>query len=310
MPKYSSSEISQAVFDTLLYSDVFDFPLTAGEVHYYLAGRVATHDEVCQALNTDPRICRTGSFFALAGREGLGSLRKQREQRSQKLLPYALAYGRIIGALPFVRMAAMTGSLAVRNVSKNEDFDYMLVTEAGRLWTARAFVLLFGRLTRLAGHIICPNVIVSETSLEWNRCDLYSARDLCQMIPIAGKKIYQRLMKANGWVRDFLPNAYEEASAAALQEERRYVKKVQGILELPFRGRPGDRFEHWEMNRKIERFSRQEGFGEETIFNANICQGNFDHHHRRTRQEFEKKRRSPHAESVSPEGQRSRVRSR
>jgi hypothetical protein len=40
------------------------------------------------------------------------------------------------------------------------------------------------------------------------------------------------------------------------------------------------------MNRKIARFSKQPGFGEETIFNAEICQGNFDHHRKRTHEVF------------------------
>jgi hypothetical protein len=43
------------------------------------------------------------------------------------------------------------------------------------------------------------------------------------------------------------------------------------------------------MNRKIARFSKQQGFGEETIFNAEICRGNFDHHNQKTRERFEEK---------------------
>ena len=45
---------------------------------------------------------------------------------------------------------------------------------------------------------------------------------------------------------------------------------IQSLLELPLRGKFGDRFESWEMDRKIARFSKQAGFGEETIFNAEI----------------------------------------
>jgi hypothetical protein len=289
MLEQDSSDISQAVFDTLLYSDVFDFPLTAPEIHSYLLGRSATVEEVCQALSSDPGFSRVGDYFTLTGREEIVPVREIRELRSQKLLPYALAYGRMIGSLPFIRMVGLTGSLAVRNASDEEDFDYMLVTQPGRLWTARAFVLLFARLTRLAGHTICPNVIVAGNSLEWGQHDLYSARDLCQMIPVAGMDMYLRLMKANLWVRDFLPNIYEELAAAPLAEKQGSIKYIQGILEYPFRGRLGDHFERWEMNRKIERFSRQAGFGEETIFNASICQGNFDHHRRWTHQEIVKR---------------------
>ena len=279
------NEISQAVFDTLLYSDIFNFPLTAAEIHRYLSGRTATFDEVCRVLDSDPIFVKEGNYFTLPGRREIVVLREKRERRSRELLPAALAYGYGIGSLPFVRMVALTGSLAVHNVSKNFDFDYMLVTKPGRLWTARAFVLLYGRWTRMRGYTICPNLIVSENSLVWHQRDLYSARDFCQMIPIAGIDVYQKLMMANPWVGEFLPNAYGELLGGSLEKLK--LNFMQNILEYLLRGSLGDRLEHWEMERKIARFSKQEGFSEETIFSAEICQGNFDHHRQRTQQEFQ-----------------------
>ncbi len=282
-----SSDLSQAVFETLLYSDVFDFPLKACEIHRYLSGTRGTYDDVCRVLDSDPRFVKEGEYFTLQGRREIVELRKRREHRSQKLLPYARIYGQIIGALPFVRMVALTGSLAVQNVSNDEDFDYMLVTRPGRLWTARAFVLLFGRFTRLAGHTLCPNVIVAENALEWNRHDLYSARDLCQMVPLAGRDVYQSVMQANHWAMEFLPNAYEEKMYVPLEKKRGRI--FQRVIETLLKGRWGARFERWEMNRKIKRFSMQEGYGQETIFNADICQGNFNHHRTWTRRELGKR---------------------
>ena len=287
MPELFSDEISQAILQTLLYSDVFDFPLTAQEAHRFLHGKLATYDEVVQALNEDPRCSKRENYFTLIGRGELVDIRKQRESRSKELMPFALKYGRILGSLPFVRMVALTGSLAVMNVSMDPDFDYLLVTHPGRLWTARAFTLLFGRLTRLLGHTICPNLILTENSLAWHQHDLYSARELCQMIPISGKDVYRELMKANGWVQEFLPNAFTELYGEPNVQER--VSVLQKTPELLLRGKLGNYFEQWEMNRKIARFSKQEGFGEETVFNAELCQGNFDHHRKWTQKKLEQR---------------------
>ena len=299
MLERTSNGISQAVFEALLYSDIFDFPLTAYEIHRYLPGRAATYGVVCQVLDTDPRFVKNGRYFTLAGRQELVALREKRELLSKQLLPAAAAYGRIIGRLPFVRMVALTGSLAVHNAANDFDFDYMLVTRPGRLWTARAFVLLFGRWTRLQGHTICPNLIVSESSLAWRQRDLYSARDFCQMIPISGMDVYQKLMRANPWVGEFLPNAYREV--IDLPVEKKTLNFMQNFFEYLLRGALGERLERWEMNRKTERFSRHDGYGEETIFSADICQGNFDHHRQRTQQEFQL-RASRYKESVSLSG--------
>jgi hypothetical protein len=193
-------------------------------------------------------------------------------------------------------MVGLTGSLAVLNVSKNEDFDYMLVTIPGRVWTARAFAVLFNRSARLSDHTICPNLIVSENALEWPLHDLYSARELYQMVPITGLDVYQRLLRANAWAKDFLPNAFVDSGSVAaapwrhlLPEMKKQAFAIQTLLELLLRGTLGDRFEEWEMNRKIARFSKQPGFGEETIFTADVCQGNFHHHRKWTREVYENK---------------------
>jgi len=287
MPENFTDKLSQAILHTLTYSDIFDYPLTAPEVHLYLTGVRASFEEVHQALEDGP-IRQTGNYFTLPGREEIVSIRADREARSQKLLPHALRYGRILGALPYIRMVALTGSLAVMNISKTADFDYMLVAARGRVWTARAFALAFNRLTRLHGYTICPNLIISETALAWPLHELYSARELCQMKLIKGRDVYFRLMKANQWVRSFLPNAFLDCDGLP-SPMREQAPALQSLAELPLHGKLGDRFENWEMDRKIARFSRQVGFGEETIFNADVCQGNFHHHRSWTRDVFEKR---------------------
>jgi len=239
----------------------------------------------------------------MLGHAQIVNIREQRELQSKTLFHYALKYGRLIGSLPFVRMVALTGSLALLNVSKTGDFDYMLVTHPGRLWTARAFCLLLGRFTKLFGHTICPNLIVSESSLEWHRHDLYSARELCQMIPITGLDIYRTLMNANDWIRYFLPNANMRSNNTRLEKS----SWLQKYLEFPLCGKFGEGFEQWEMNRKIARFSRQEGFGEETIFNEEMCQGNFEHHRRRTEEKFMQRINSLSIETSFPKEERLKV---
>ncbi len=283
----SPNNLSRAALYTVAYADIFDYPLTALEIHRYLTGVSAPIEAVNNALEEDRLFVRIGDYFTLPGREEIVSIRAEREARSQKLMPRAIQYGRILGALPYVRMVALTGSLAVLNVSKIVDFDYMLVTSSGRLWTARAFALAFNRLTRLQGYTLCPNLIISENALEWPQHDLYSARELCQMVLITGEEVYSRLMQANPWVESFLPNCSHDFSRE--QRATSVATTFKSIIEFPLRGVLGDRLETWEMDRKIARFTRQHGYGEETIFNADVCQGNFDHHRTWTYEALEKR---------------------
>jgi hypothetical protein len=273
----SPNSLLRAVLCTVAYADIFDYPLTLHEIHRYLTGLSAPVEAVNDVLEGDRFFVRIGDFFTLPGREEIVSIRVQRETRSRKLMPRAIQYGRILGALPYIRMVALTGSLAVLNVSSIVDFDYMLITASGRLWTARAFALAFNRLTRLQGYTLCPNLIISESALEWPQHDLYSARELCQMVLIKGKEVYSRLMQANPWVESYLPNAVRDSDGLQ-QKSQSKPSTVQKLFEAPLNEVIGDRLEAWEMNRKIARFTRQQGYGEETIFNADVCQGNFDHH--------------------------------
>jgi len=282
-----SSLIERAILETLVYSDIFEHPLKLKELHRFLPMR-ADEQELTRAMHSlNGRVVMKDEFYFLVDREEIVDIRKQREARSKKLLPIALNYGHVLGALPFVRMVALTGSLAVLNLSKNSDFDYMLVTAKGRVWTARAFALLLNRVARSFGHTICPNLIVSESALEWPLHDLYSARELCQMIPITGMDVYQGLMKVNQWAREFLPNSSHDFSRG--KTATKVTTTFQSFLEIPLCGKLGDKFEAWEMNRKIARFSKQEGFGEETIFTAEVCQGNFHHHRKWTHDVFQER---------------------
>jgi hypothetical protein len=265
-------QLENAILQTLAYSDIFDYPLTSDELHRFLVVSASQHDMEQCLVRMGTVSSKEGKFF-LAGREGIVELRKSRETTSRKVFNRAIVYGRLLGALPFIRMVALTGSLAMLNLSRNPDMDFMLVCKPGRLWTARAFAIALGKFTGLFGDTICPNLIVSENALEWTSHDLYSARELCQMIPIVGADIYFDLFAANSWVWSFLPNAHPKAFE---------VSKVWNAGEFILQGLLGDEIESWEMCRKIKKFSAQSGFGTETMFTADVCQGNFNHHRKWT----------------------------
>jgi hypothetical protein len=277
MLNVSSNTLQHAILETLAYSDVFDYPLCLDELHRYLTA-FANIQDVADCI--DSLVDQVGSregFYFLKSRDDIVALRKQRERDSDRLFKRAAIYGRILGALPFVRMVALTGSLAVRNCGAKADFDFMLVAAKGRVWTARAFALLLNRMTRLLGDTLCPNLIISEQNLVWPHRDLYSAHELSQMIPLAGADVYVRLINDNAWVESFLPNARSNNFTRYTTAEA-VTTFIQKILEFPLRGKLGNRVEAWEMKRKIARFTQQAGFGVETHFSADICQGNFQHH--------------------------------
>ncbi|MCB8978765.1 MAG: hypothetical protein H6657_15200 [Ardenticatenaceae bacterium] len=281
---HTLADQEQAIWRTLAYVDLFDYPLTAVEIHRYLEGVPASLDDVCQALAHSPLlagqlICHNG-FYCLPGRETIFAIRQQRQQKAQQLWTAARRYGTLIAQLPFVRLVAVTGSLAMSNVADEADIDYFIVTENGRLWLARALVIGVVRLAARRGIVLCPNYFVAESALTLPEHTIYTAREIAQMVPLCGVPVYQQLRAQNSWVTCFLPNADgpPHGSPAASQS----APLVQKIAERLLRTSIGDWLEQWEQARKIEKLSQTQKRSGESCFTAVICKGHSQAHQQRT----------------------------
>ncbi|MCB9135470.1 MAG: hypothetical protein H6636_08590 [Anaerolineales bacterium] len=281
--------LQNAILQTLTYSDLFDYPLTASEIHRYLIGVHVNFEIIQQTLATDllaaKWFAQTGEYYTLPGREGLAETRARRAAYSANLWPRALQYGRQLAGFPFVRMVALTGTLAVNNVEQNADVDYLVITEPGRLWLCRAFVIGLVRVAARSGIILCPNFFLAENALALPDHTLYIAREITQMIPLSGRKLYDQLRAANPWVADFLPNADGPPPANLPAFPKRTFPQI--LTEAVFRSPLGTPVERWEMNRKIRKFTSQAPSHAEIRFSPDRCQGHFDGYGKRTMEAFQ-----------------------
>jgi hypothetical protein len=107
---------------------------------------------------------------------------------------------------------------------------------------------------------------------------LYVAHELAQMIPLSGKETYEEMRRLNSWMADYLPNALNapEIPAGVNLTQKRSV--IQNVLEILFCLPFASWFERWEMNRKIEKLSREQSSSMESFFSADVCKGHIDRH--------------------------------
>lgn len=255
--------IEAAILRTVLYADVFNFPLTAEEIHHFLIHDEPTSlDEITDRLANSPwlghKLESNGTYFAHRGRRQLFATRQAHELAAQRLWPLAVDYGVWLARLPFVRMVALTGALTMRNASdEDDDLDYLLVTIDGRVWLARAFAILLVRLGRLRGVEICPNYVLAETVLEQQKRDLFMAHEVAQMTPLYGHPFYVRMRMRNTWVKDMLPNAVKPFYHVPERPIGRGWLALKRGLEMLLGGRLGDALERWEYRRKLRRFANE-----------------------------------------------------
>ena len=201
--------LQQAILQTLVYADLFDYPLTPNEVVRYLgvSAEPATILDQLDQSAASGLLVRHNGYVALSGRDSLFDLRSYREQIAREMWPAARRYATWLARLPFVRMVAVTGTLAVNNVEARDDIDVFIVTAPDRLWLCRALVILVVRLAALAGDELCPNYFLSQRQLVFPDHNIFGAREVVQMVPLYGRDLYWQIRELNSWVDDFLPQA-------------------------------------------------------------------------------------------------------
>ena len=269
--------LERAIIQTVAYADIFEYPLTADEIQRYLIGRQAGRRTVRGLLSTalPAGLSRTGRYFTLAGREHAVETRKQRTVHAAEYWRRAVHYGRRMSHLPFVRMVAVTGALAMDN-NADGDIDYLVITEPGRLWLCRALIVGLVRIAALRGTELCPNYFLSQRALVLEERNLFTAHEVTQMVPLAGLSTYQQLRELNRWTDRFLPNAAGAPRRMAVAEPATHLS--QRLIERTLRNRVCTPLEHWEMNRKVRKLGNRGNGHIEAAFGPDWCKGHFGDH--------------------------------
>ena len=198
-----------AVIETVVYASLFDYPLSLEQLHASLvrvradAGTVAAWWRSSERLQA--AIEHQDGWYFPAGRSDLIATRARRELVSRRLLQRDQRILALITSLPFVRMVALSGSLAHLNAEGSADLDLFVIAAPRRVWSVTVVTLL---LTKLLGcrKRICMNYVVSEHAMKIGPEDLFSANQIIHLRPLAGYPVFERFVKANGFVRDFYPN--------------------------------------------------------------------------------------------------------
>lgn len=237
--------LTDAVLGTVAYADVFDFPLTREEVERFCMAPAGQPHEINVAIN---RLIATGSletkqqYVFLSGRRDTVTTRRHRARCSGRTWATAHGWGRVIWAMPFVRMVAVTGSLAANSMEVYQDIDYLIVVQPGRLWLVRAACFVLSFLAFLAGSRICPNYMLTTNKLVLTERNLYTARELVQMVPLHGTEVVTCLWNENRWALGFLPNATLDCSRIS-DAQSLWVRALKRVAEYTLNGPMVDRLE-------------------------------------------------------------------
>ena len=233
------------LLEPVIYGDIFDYPLTLDEMHKYcgiLITLEALQSEIGSNQDFNRLVSSSEGYYFLNGREDLVALRKQRSENSEKARRTACKVVRFIKYTPFIEGILATGSLAVDNVRKKDDLDFLVLASPHRLW----FVFfLLGLLQKIfSRRFLCPNYYISVNHLCLSRKSFYTAREAVQARPMFGEETCRRFMEKNNWAYEILPNARNDVRPSTIQDRPAERKGIPFFfcrcIELLFSGKRGD----------------------------------------------------------------------
>ncbi|MGH9144395.1 MAG: hypothetical protein ACRD2I_24915, partial [Vicinamibacterales bacterium] len=173
---------------------------------------------------------RDGYFFPL-GRGDMVAERRRREVRSDRFLAQHRLALRLICALPFTRLVALSGSIAHRNLEPDGDLDLFIVTRGARVWTVTVMVLVLTKLLRRR-RTICANFVLADSHLRLDQQDLFSANQVIHLQPLIGADVVWRFRDANPFVARCYPNSGQPGQQLPLVEVRgRWLNAIKCVLQ-------------------------------------------------------------------------------
>jgi hypothetical protein len=227
-----------AIARTVIYASLFDYPLTLEQLHHSLIESDQTPSEILAVYDGSELLHdiiehRDGFFFPM-GRGDLVDERRRREARSDAFLEQHRLALRLICALPFTRLVALSGSVAHRNLEPNGDLDLFIVTRGPRVWTVTVMLLVLTKLLRRR-RTICANFILADSHLSVDSQDLFTANQVIHLEPLVGAETIERFRAANPFVARFYPNSSIRAPRAPMIDVRVGIGKraLEALLSAP-----------------------------------------------------------------------------
>lgn len=236
--------LEEAVLKTIVWFDIFSYPLTAYEIWQYLPIKISLSDflQLLSSIDSNKWQEKQGFYFLL-NREEIINTRLRRYNFSDRKFKIALRVSAVFRFLPFIKMIAVANIIGAHNLRNGSDIDFFIVTAPGRIWLSRFFCAGLAKVLHLRPNRktkqdkICLSFYVSQEQLDLrtfrlDKDDVYFKYWLAGLVPIYDKGgVYDDLITANAWLKEDFPNFI-----AAGPHPRRFLTKKNWLADFSFFG--------------------------------------------------------------------------
>lgn len=242
---YSEKSIAR----TLIYSDIFDYPLSYDEIWKYLIADKSVDkqdfDNRIKRINTI--VYRNKEFFYIRGKETAISKRLSRYKESLRKIKLAKETIGKLFLIPTVAFIGISGNLAVLNANHSDDIDLFVIARKDTAWTTRLLLVLYLKILgkhrkrgdRDFSNKICLNMIIDEDNLSIPEKfrNLYTAHEVAQVKPLMERgAVYKKFANANKWIVKYMPNSLSEMRKQRTEKANKAIanRLFMPILTLSF----------------------------------------------------------------------------
>ncbi|MBS1662117.1 MAG: hypothetical protein JST68_13825 [Bacteroidetes bacterium] len=304
-----------SILKVLAYFDLFDYPVTADEILFFLDKEAPAIDlqteldtltregllfqldttqlntpDAPEAAHTNPHANpQTNTpFYSLRNDPALTTRRLRGNRHADDLLKIAARISRQLYRFPYVRGIGISGSLSKHFADESADIDYFIITRRNRLWIARTLMHGFKKLNYLRNrqNWYCMNYYVDEEALEIKEKNIFTATEMITLLPASGNGGLVKFFDANNWTSRYFPQYNNRTKAAEGPVPSSIVKN---FLEKILDGRWGDRLDDLFQRWTTQRWQKKEQRGDRNKKGNRMALQNEKHFSRPNPENFQQK---------------------
>lgn len=257
------------IISTLLYFQVFHYPITKDECYLYLNHSLSynSYEAALEKLIAKAQVSKLDNYLGITIDQAQVTRRENGNKMATGKMPKAFKIGYWISKFPFVRAVCISGSMSKGYLDEEGDLDYFVITQPGRLWVARTFLILYKKLVLLNSRKhFCLNYFIDTQHLQIPDKNIFTATELLTLKPVFGKEVYKNFIEENNWAKAVLPHKPFEIFES--NEPKGYA--VKKVLERALSGFLGEKLDLFFMRITLLKWKRKFGYMDHAQFDLSL----------------------------------------
>lgn len=146
----NNDKIQEAILKTIIFFDLFNYPLTNWEIWQYLNVEInlGILEKAVADLVVAGKLEQKDGFYFLPGRSEVIEIRRQRYNYANYKIKLANRTTKLFKWLPSVKLVAVANLIGHHNLRNESDIDIFIVSSPNRLWLTRLFCTGLMKITK------------------------------------------------------------------------------------------------------------------------------------------------------------------